>query len=343
LLLPASLSINVRKIKLKPEILVRARPPRPSPIFETYWQFAARRQSIYFKRIGGAAPPWTDDPILASYKFTNAYRAADRVSQYLIKEVLYQRSSTFRDQFFRTLLFKLFNRIETWELLTSGLGTIELKSFDWRAADQILSDAQARGIRIYSGAYIIPSAPSEIRPAKKHRTHLQLLRSALNSRIDGRIERATSLASVYKALTSLPSIGPFLGFQFAIDLNYSDALSFSEMDFVVAGPGALDGLRKCFIDLGEYSEVDVIRWIAERQDYEFQRRGIHFQSLWGRQLQLIDCQNLLCEVDKYSRAAHPDVLGRSGRTRIKQRFRSNPTFPPPWFPPKWGINNQIKL
>jgi hypothetical protein len=29
--------------------------------------------------------PWTSDPIIQVHKFTNAYRAADRVSQYLIK------------------------------------------------------------------------------------------------------------------------------------------------------------------------------------------------------------------------------------------------------------------
>src|SRR5258707_9985183 len=41
----------------------------------------------------------------------------------------------------------------------------------------------------------------------------------------------------------------------------------------------------------------------------------------SRRLQLIDCQNLFCEVDKYARVAHPNIAGRTGRTRIKQKFR----------------------
>ena len=41
-------------------------------------------------------------------------------------------------------------------------------------------------------------------------------------------------------------------------------------------------------------------------------------------MQLIDCQNLFCEVDKYARHAHPEVRGISGRTRIKQSYRPNP-------------------
>jgi len=34
-----------------------------------------------------------------------------------------------------------------------------------------------------------------------------------------------------------PSLGDFLTFQFTIDLNYSEPIAFSEMEFVVAGPG----------------------------------------------------------------------------------------------------------
>jgi hypothetical protein len=50
---------------------------------------------------------------------------------------------------------------------------------------------------------------------------------------------------------------------------------------------------------------------------------------------------LFCEVDKYARKVHPEVTGRTGRTRIKQRFISSGPMPAPWFPPKWGINHSI--
>jgi len=110
---------------------------------------------------------------------------------------------------------------------------------------------------------------------------------------------------------------------------------------VMPGPGAKDGLRKCFLSLGDYSEADTIRWVTDRQETEFQNRGVKFQSLWGRPLQLIDCQNLFCEVDKYARVAHPEIAGLSGRTRIKQRFAAHLSLPQPWFPPKWGINPRL--
>ena len=69
-------------------------PCGPRPIYERYWYFAAERQEIFHNRLLGMPAPWTLDPILANYKFTNAYRASDRVSQYLIRHVIYRDEST---------------------------------------------------------------------------------------------------------------------------------------------------------------------------------------------------------------------------------------------------------
>ncbi len=135
----------------------------------------------------------------------------------------------------------------------------------------------------------------------------------------------------------------FLAYQWAIDLNYSSAMSFSEMDFVIPGPGAHDGIEKCFGRDARGIEAEVIRWMAEHQQEEFDRLGLAFRSLWGRPLQLIDAQNLFCEVDKYARVAHPDVAGLSGRTRIKQSFAPAGPIPSPWFPPDWELNDLVTM
>jgi hypothetical protein len=79
--------------------------------------------------------------------------------------------------------------------------------------------------------------------------------------------------------------------------------------------------------------------MSNTQEQHFTRLGLSFSGLNGsRRLQLIDCQNLFCEVDKYARVAHPEITGYSGRTRIKQRFRPNDHALTCSFPPKWGIN-----
>jgi hypothetical protein len=110
------------------------------------------------------------------------------------------------------------------------------------------------------------------------------------------------------------------------------------MDFVVPGPGAKNGISKCFSDMGGLTETDIISYVTEHQHFFFDRLGINFRDLWGRPLQLIDCQNVFCEVDKYSRVRHPEFSARTGRMRIKQSFKTPKPMIPPLYPEKWKLN-----
>jgi thymidylate kinase len=324
-----------------PLVFAKLSPAIPSQVYDTYWRFAAKRQDVFFKRACHALPPWTDDPILSHFKFTNAYRASDRVSQFLIRNVIYSGDQQPDEVFFRTILFKLFNKIETWQLLERTLGPLTAATFDVHSFDNVLTTAMARKQAIYSAAYIMPSGGKHGEP-KKHLNHLMLLRNMLADSVPQRMTQMKRMRDVFELLLSYPMIGDFLAYQYATDLNYSVLTSFSEMAFVVPGPGARDGIRKCFKDLGGLNEADIIKMVADRQQVEFARLGIEFKSLWGRSLQLIDCQNLFCEVDKYARHAHPDIVGITGRTRIKQVFRSTPLQIEYWYPPKWGLNELIE-
>jgi hypothetical protein len=99
------------------EIIFRKSPPQPSAVFDTYWKFATERQSIFHARAAGKPGPWTQDPVLREHKFTNAYRASDRVSQYLIRHVIYAGQHDWESTVLRVLLFKIFNKPSTWELI----------------------------------------------------------------------------------------------------------------------------------------------------------------------------------------------------------------------------------
>lgn len=319
-------------------------PARPSPVLDCYWRFAAERQRIFFRRLEGQAPPWTNDPILRRYKFTNAYRASDRVSQYLIRRVIYRDDlpDSTEDVFFRILLFKLFNRVETWELVEGSLGAVIYTDYRFERFDGVLTRALGDGKRIYSPAYIMPPGMHAFGGGRKHRHHLQLLERMMADELPQRVAAARSLQHVFTLLRTYPTIGDFLAYQFAIDINYSEITHFSESDFAVPGPGALSGISKCFIDRGGLNESEIIRIMMDRQDDEFVRLGLEFRTLWGRPLQLIDCQNLFCEVDKYARHAYPEIPGRSPRTRIKRRFAPSPSPIRYWYPPKWGINDAVQ-
>jgi hypothetical protein len=317
-------------------------PLRPTAVYDTYWQFAVERQEIFFARVAGQPPPWTEDEILALYKFTNAYRAADRVSQFLIRNVIYRSDlpDSIAEVFFRTILFKLFNKIETWELLERECGPVTWDGYNFKRYDGILKQAMTAARRIYSAAYIMPSAGT-FGHTSKHSNHLALLERMMTDGLPRKIACADRMQHGFDLLVGYPSIGDFLAYQFITDINYSEITAFSEKEFVVPGPGALDGIKKCFEDTGGLTPAEVIGFMQQRQDVEFHRLGVTFRSLWGRPLQLIDCQNLFCEVGKYARESHPDVKGVSDRTRIKQKFRPGKARIDYWFPPKWGINAKV--
>ena len=310
----------------------------PTEVYDSYWRFAAERHSMYLRRLFPKAGPLTEDPVLKVHRFTNTYRVADRVSQYLVREVQYRddRPQVPGEIFFRTLLFKIFNRVDTWELLEEHLGPISWQSIDLNEVERVLDDAMAAGRRIYSAAYIMP-AP-RLGRTRKHANHLVLLDAMMREGLPQRIAGSRSLAEVYSLLRPWPGLGPFLAFQYAVDLNYSSMLDFDEDSFVVAGPGALDGIAKVFSSTGGASADEVIHRMVDLQDVEFKRLGIVFPGLFGRRLQPIDCQNLFCEIGKYARVAHPHVAGTSGRTRIKQSYAGGGTLPAPLFPKRWNLS-----
>lgn len=293
---------------------------------------------MYYRRLDGGSAPWTSDPVLGAYRFTNAYRAADRVSQYLISEVQYHptRSQEPEEVFFRTLLFKVFNKIDTWESLEAAHGPLSWASSKLGEFDATLSRLIDSGRPIYSAAYIMP-APA-FGEQRKHSNHLKLIAKMMDDRLPDRLRQAPDLKSVYECILAYPGLGRFLAFQYAIDLNYSSLLDFPEADFVVAGPGALDGISKCFASIGGRTSEALIQWVTERQGDEFAARDLAFPGLYGRPLQPIDCQNLFCEISKYARVAHPEVVGVANRLRIKQSYKATKRdLSPPTFPPRWGL------
>jgi len=332
-------------IQSAPIVLRHLAPATVSEVYESYWRFAAERQAAFFRRARGEDRPWTDNAVLATYKFTNAYRASDRVSQYLLRHVIYRDDlpSTPREVFFRILLFKLFNKIETWELLERTLGPITFEEYRFARYNEVLAGAMRAGRRIYSAAYIMPPGSRAFGQAAKHQNHLLLLERMMTDRLPEQLAQTRSMQEGFEKLLAYPTIGDFLAYQFITDINYSEITDFSEMDFVVPGPGARDGLRKCFVHPGGLNEPELIRLMADLQEQEFERLGLDFQSLWGRRLQLIDCQNLFCEVDKYARVAHPQIAGRTGRMRIKQKFAPKLAPIALFYPPKWKLNDKIRV
>lgn len=280
----------------------------------------------------------TEDPILHEYKFTNVYRACDRVSQYLLRYVIYNELDKYspEDMLLRILVFKIFNKIETWEYIKQTYGEIAIHHFDVKQISVLLSERQ-RYAPIYNNAYMMTGSHKlyDYLPTKHEKWLMMVKNEFLGKGVVKEILKAKSLEEIYVLLRGCSFLGRFLAYQYAIDFNYSPYVNFDENSFVVAGIGAIRGINKCFLSHGENYE-DAIKYTKEHFNELQKKYGYtDFQSLQNHKPTLLDLQNCFCETDKYLRVKMPELL--VGNKRIKQRYKSQGDSIYYMFPPKWKV------
>ena len=126
--------------------------------------------------------------------------------------------------FFRTILFKIFNKIETWKYLLEKLDHIpNWKNFNFKRYEKILKQL-SKNNPIYSQAYIIPTPP--FKKPKKLQNHLYLLQKMMQDKLPSKVIKSKSLKQVYDLMRTQQSFGSFLSFQYTIDINYSNIIGF---------------------------------------------------------------------------------------------------------------------
>lgn len=309
-----------------------------------YFYFMSERMKMFRRKCEGVKQKeWTKDPILRNYKFTNVYRATDRVSQYLIRNIIYKDLDQYsrEDVLLRILIFKIFNKPETWEYLSDKLSDpITLKTYNPKEIGSLLTEYQ-RQHPIFNNAYMMAGSHVSYNDfSTKHDKWLTMVkREMIEKGLFRQILDADSLETVYNLLSQCTFIGGFLAYQYAIDFNYSPYLNFSENSFVKAGIGAIRGIKKCFISYGHDYE-DAIKYISdhiETLSIQYHEQG--FNPLEGHAPTLIDLQNCFCETDKYLRAKMPEL--KVGNVRIKQHYSVHSGSIHYMFPPKWGVKETL--
>jgi len=292
----------------------------------------------------------------------------DRVSQYIVSEVIEKGSQEPIEVVFRIVLFNMFTKIETYELLEGQLGPLTWATYNRQAYKNVLDEAKDDGIKLYTGAF---QKPLPKLGHKGYVNHLELLELLMQD-LPGQLSGAEYLVDVFEYVVSFPGMsnfisgvselimhnhagmGDFSAYQLLLNLTYSNVINFSESDFVVAGPGALSGLSKLFGDSMARAiqavpgiQVDVMRWLQVTQNEHFKRLGLYFSGLGPDRLpmQLCDIEHTLCEVDKYARVAHPNIRGLHGRTHLRgASFRPSSTFSPDIHIPKaWSHPDRKKV
>lgn len=304
--------------------------------FRFYFYFIQERMNIFWNKYEHK-DHLTDDPILHEYKFTNVYRACDRVSQYLIRDVIYNDIDRYtpEDVLLRIIVFKVFNKIETWNYIRE-ISDITMDSFNVERLSKDLLQRQ-KDYPIFSNAYMMAGSHSDYPSIKtKHQLWLQIIEDEfIKKKGVAKIMKARSMEAIYLLLREYPLIGDFLAYQYTIDLNYSPYLNFDEDSFVKAGVGAVRGIKKCFLSYGSCYEDAIVYTHNHFEELQVRYGLSNFRPLPGRKLKLIDLQNCFCETDKYLRAKMPEL--KVGNVRIKQHYKPSNGKINYYFPDKWGV------
>jgi hypothetical protein len=322
-----------------------------SPVIDTLFLWMTERHAIHQRRLAGQPWPWTDDPIFRQHAFTNVFRVYDRVTQYIICNVISQGDQDLHETCFRVILFRCFNRISTWELLLNHFGELTWRDFDLTAYETVLYEEYRQNNKLYGASYILPAPElggTSLGGAKaNYANHLRLLKVMMESDLPSQLDQLSELSDAWERISLYPSMGAFLSFQYVsplscvlflsdvcrllLDLNMIPSLSYPE-DWAMCGPGATSCLAKIFgaeVN-GVYGEA--LKWLHQTQDLHFARLGISRERRprigSTRQLSLVDFEHSLCECDVYSRKAHPNIKGRRLHIGGKRNFSANRPPPP---------------
>jgi len=266
---------------------------------ETFWYWIRERHSIYLKRKAGQPKPWTDDPILQTYRFCNPFRENDKVTTWLREHFIplgWHRSDAVLA--FNLVWFRMFNRIET----AQALGFLD--SWDPEGVKSLLRE-RLKTHRVFTGAYIIRSEFGK----PKIDSIVDTLTKVYDARQElvDEINTSRSLEHTTKWLTRFPYIGDFMAFEMVSDMRHSRLLDTAVdiMTWANPGPGAFRGLRRIFGEpkmrkdgnveqyLSKPKMVPLMQELLARSE---EKLGADFPPLEMR-----DIEHSLCEFDKYSR------------------------------------------
>ena len=123
-------------------------------MIENFYEWINERHSIYQKRIRGDSPPWTEDPILREYKFTNPFRENDRTTVYMRKAWTDPHNNRpFGEIIFNCCLFRMVGTMEFAEV--HGWVYADALEWDPEHTVNLISNRIKHGLKTFTGAYII--------------------------------------------------------------------------------------------------------------------------------------------------------------------------------------------
>ena len=268
------------------------------------FKWIEERHSIYVRRFQEHwDKPWTEDSILQSYRFCNAYRELDTVTQWI--------AHNWRDThkadgnvWFAMAMARLVNWPDTMAEL--GYPT----EFNATSFVTTMNRRKAQGKKVFSGAYIVSTNG---RTMDKAEYLAEFVLGPLWANRDFiRPKKNSHLEDFHKKLMLYDGMGSFLAGQVIADTKYTPLLDGAPdwWTWAAPGPGSKRGLNRVFdypIDHSWpggtwYSHLMMLRPEITKMLDEASMPLMHAQDL----------QNCLCEFDKYERVRLGEGTPRAG-------------------------------
>jgi hypothetical protein len=236
---------------------------------EAFFRYARARHQIYLDRVAGLPEPWTKDPVLGRYRFTNVFRELDKTTVWFANNV----RNPLRDRpevLLATVVFRLLNRIETGRAVFCDDDLLDESSafFEFARTGSIKPLKKAIVTRLghkgpyVTGAYIISSPPgytkldgmleilrrfytgnqyTEIDPKSLITMGWQNMAECL-AKNRGHV----NLEDVWDWLSRFDYLGSFHSYEIVTDLRHTALLENATdiMTWANPGPGARRGLNR---------------------------------------------------------------------------------------------------
>src|SRR5688572_17047973 len=265
--------------------------------FEQFLQFMIKREQLRLTKEAGKPWPWSDDPILNTYKFTNVKREHDRTTRWM--RTHWTGPNEWRpagEIIFNCALFRYFGTAD----FAHAVGW--QAEFDPAAIVEIAAERRRQGLKVFTAAYIIPTLG--IRRPKHEVVSRVILGSvwAARAELAETALRTKSWRLVAERLRLLPGFGGsgFMTKEVLQDTMQTPVLrdASDRNSWCPAGPGARRGLNRVFnrpLDRN-FSETDAVSEMIALFEFAAARLPSFMPTL-----ELHDIQFQLCEFDKYER------------------------------------------
>ncbi|KAG9088769.1 hypothetical protein FS749_001914 [Ceratobasidium sp. UAMH 11750] len=350
---PATPEVDLGPAPRKHVVISGVRLP-VSPMLDTMFYWIHERHQLFMRRFQGLPPPWTDDVILQRHRFTNVSRTYDRATQFLIRRIINVGDQDHEELFFRVVLFRLFNRISTYEYLEEHCGPLTIANFRIKEWTRALLKLQGSKTALYTAAYQInwPNFGAETANKPSHQKHFILIKHMLQDKLPSKIRGCKTLKRAFEIIREYPSFGNFTSYQLALDLNMLPEINYNQDAWAPVGPGSSNGLLKMFGSGVKGIETEAMLYLLSIQDEQWRRLNvdmdtpIHGPGLCPPKIGLPEIEHALCEVDKYSRERHPEIRlsGAKVPKSIKHAFDADRALQPVTrdLPLKWqNLPNDI--